>query len=56
LPSNQAGELVAFTREQAEWEWMSSVVTRLLPGQMLALRAGDEEIALVLLGGRCIAN
>lgn len=56
LPSDQAGELVAFTREQAEWEWMSFVVTRLLPGQTLELRAGNEEMVLVLLGGRCNAN
>ena len=56
LPPDQAGELVAFTREQAGWEWMSFVVTRLLPGQTLELRTGDEEMVLLLLGGRCIAN
>jgi hypothetical protein len=56
LPSDQAGELVAFTREQAGWEWMSFVVTRLLPGQLLDLRTANEEIVLVLLGGRGTAN
>jgi 5-deoxy-glucuronate isomerase len=56
LPSDQAGELVAFTREQAGWEWMSFVVTRLLPGQLLDLRTANEEMVLVLLGGRCTAN
>jgi 5-deoxy-glucuronate isomerase len=56
VPSDQAGELVAFTREQAGWEWMSFAVTRMLPGQKLELRAGDEELVLVLLGGRCIAD
>jgi 5-deoxy-glucuronate isomerase len=56
LPSDQAGELVGFTREQAGWEWMSFVVTRLLPGQTLELRTGNEELVLVLLGGRCTAN
>jgi 5-deoxy-glucuronate isomerase len=56
LPSDQAGELVAFTREQAGWEWVSFVVTRLLPGQLLDLRTGNEERVLVLLGGRCTAN
>ncbi len=30
--------------------------TRLLPGQALELRTGDEEMVLVWLGGRCIAN
>jgi 5-deoxy-D-glucuronate isomerase len=56
VPSDQAGELVGFTREQAGWEWMSFAVTRLLPGQTLELRAVDEEMVLVLLGGRCIAD
>lgn len=56
LPSDQAGELVAFTREQAEWEWMSFEVTRLLPGQRLERSTGSEEMVLVLLGGRCVAN
>ncbi len=56
LPSDQPGELVGFTREQAGWEWMSFGVTRLLAGQTVELRAGYEEMVLVLLGGRCIAN
>jgi 5-deoxy-glucuronate isomerase len=56
LPLDQAGELIGFTREQAGWEWMSFAVIRLLPGQGLELRAEDEEMVLVLLGGRCIAN
>ena len=56
LPPDQAGEMVGFTREQAGWEWMSFVVTRLLPGQGLELRSGTEEMVLVWLGGRCIAN
>ncbi len=37
LPAGQAGEMVGFTREEAGWEWMSFVVTRLLPGQSLEL-------------------
>ncbi len=56
LPPDQAGEMVGFTRQQAGWEWMSFVVTRLLPGQGLELRSGTEEMVLVWLGGRCIAN
>src|ERR1700755_1726140 len=56
VPSDQAGELVAFTREQAGWEWMSFAGTRMLPGQKVELRTGDEELVLVLLGGRCIAD
>ena len=42
LPPDQAGEMVGFTREEAGWEWMSFVVTRLLPGQGLELRTGDR--------------
>lgn len=56
LPSDQAGQMVGFTRQQAGWEWMSFAAIRLLPGQRLELASADEEMALVLLGGRCIAN
>ncbi len=56
LPQDQAGEMVGFTRQEAGWEWMSFVVRRLLPGQALELRTEDEEMALVLLGGSCLAN
>lgn len=56
LPPGQAGELVRFTREQVGWEWMSFVVTRLLPGQVLELRTGEEEMVLLWLGGCCVAN
>jgi 5-deoxy-glucuronate isomerase len=56
LPQDQAGDMVGFTREQAGWEWMSFVVTRLLPGQALELRTVNEEMVLVWLGGNCIAD
>jgi 5-deoxy-glucuronate isomerase len=56
LPADQGGEMVGFTREQGGWEWMSFFVTRLLPGQQLELDTVDEEIALVWLGGRSIAD
>jgi 5-deoxy-glucuronate isomerase len=56
LPPDQGGEMVGFTRQQAGWEWMSFAANRLLPGQVLELRTRDEELALVLLGGRCIAD
>jgi 5-deoxy-glucuronate isomerase len=56
LPQDQAGDMVGFTREQASWEWMSFVVTRLLPGQGLELRTVDEEMVLVWLGGNCVAD
>jgi 5-deoxy-glucuronate isomerase len=56
LPLDQAGEMVGFTREEAGWEWMSFVVRRLLPGQVLELSTVDEEMVLVWLGGSCIAD
>jgi len=56
LPPDQAGQMVGFTREQAGWEWMSFAATRLLPGQRSEVASVDEEMALVLLGGQCIAN
>jgi 5-deoxy-glucuronate isomerase len=56
LPADQPGQLVNFTREEAGWEWMSFVVTRLLPGQVLQLETELEEMVLVLLGGTCTAD
>jgi 5-deoxy-glucuronate isomerase len=56
LPADQAGEMVGFTRDEAGWEWMSFVAVRLLPGQVLDLRTVDEEMVLVWLGGRCVAD
>ena len=56
IPSDKGGELVSFTREEAGWEWMSFVVTRLLPGQTLKLSTRQEEMVLVLLGGKCTAD
>ena len=56
LSPDQGGELVSFTREQAGWEWMSFAVTRMLPGQITELRTGDEEMVVVWLGGRCVAD
>ena len=56
LPHQQSGELLRFTREQVGWEWMSFVVRRLLPGESLSLKTQDEEMGLVFLGGRCVAD
>jgi 5-deoxy-glucuronate isomerase len=56
LPRQESGELLRFTREQAGWQWMSFVVRRLLPGESLSLHTQGEEMGLVFLGGRCIAD
>ena len=53
LAPDQGGEMVAFTRQEAGWEWMSFAVTRLLPGQTKEARTRDEEMVLLWLGGRC---
>jgi 5-deoxy-glucuronate isomerase len=56
LAPDQGGELVAFTRQEAGWEWMSFAVTRLLPGQTKEARTNDEEMVLLWLGGRSTAD
>jgi 5-deoxy-D-glucuronate isomerase len=56
LPSEQAGELLNLTRQEANWEWMSSFVRRLAPGESYSARMDGEEAAFVLLGGTCQAD
>src|SRR5438876_1192385 len=56
LGEEQSGELLAFTRESAGWEWMSFSVQRLATGETWATEAREEEIGFVLLSGRCAAN
>ena len=43
LAPDQGGEMVAFTRQEAGWEWMGFAVTRLLPGQTKEARTRGEE-------------
>lgn len=56
LRAGQAGELLTLPRERAGWEWMSFVVRRLAPGGSWETRSGQEELALVLLGGQASAD
>jgi len=56
LPSGQAGELLHLPRQQAQWEWMSFFVRRLLPGEVYRSRTENEEAAFVVLGGTCRAD
>ena len=56
LPQGQSGELLRFSRQQVGWEWMSLVIRRLEPGDTLPLQTQEEEMALVLLGGKCVAD
>jgi 5-deoxy-glucuronate isomerase len=56
LGPEQSGELLGFTREKVGWDWMSFLVHRLAAGEKWATAAKDEEVAFVLLGGRCQAD
>jgi 5-deoxy-glucuronate isomerase len=56
LPEGQSGELLRFTRESVQWEWMSMSARRLNPGEAYRTTTNGEEAALVILGGECSAN
>ncbi len=56
LLSQQAGELLHLSRQQAGWEWMSFFVRRLQPADVFQTRTDGEEAAFVLLGGTCLAD
>jgi 5-deoxy-glucuronate isomerase len=56
LPDGHSGELLNFTRQDAGWEWMNFFARRLAPGEVWETRLGQEEMVLVLLGGKCMAD
>ena len=56
LAAEQSGELLHLAREQAGWKWMSMLVRRLQPGDMVRASTRNEECAFVLLGGKCVAD
>ena len=56
LKSEQSGELLHLTREQAGWEWMSFFVRRLQSGSKFQASTQHEEAAFVLLSGICDAD
>ena len=57
LAEGRPGELLNFSRETAQWEWMSMAVRRLAPGDGYdATTQHGEEAAFVLLGGKCSAD
>ncbi len=55
-PAGQSGELLDLPREQAGWQWMSFQVRQIATGETWNARHDEEETALVLLGGKCLAN
>jgi 5-deoxy-glucuronate isomerase len=56
LPEGQSGELLRFSRDSVQWEWMSMAARRLNSGENYAATTKGEEAAFVILGGRCSAN
>jgi len=56
LAADQGGELLNLSRGQAQWEWMSFFVHRLLAGDTYETVTRNEEAAFVLLGGKCRAD
>jgi len=56
LPAGQSGELLHFSRESVQWEWMSMSAWRLNPGETYSAATRGEEAAFVLLGGRCTVD
>src|SRR5262245_21685030 len=56
LIPGQSDELLHLSRQEANWEWMSFFVRRLLPGDIYHAQIEGEEAAFVLLGGTCFAD
>jgi 5-deoxy-glucuronate isomerase len=56
LAEGQSGELLRFSRESVQWEWMSMSARRLNPGEIYQTVINGEEAAFVILGGHCIAD
>lgn len=56
LTDGQSGEMLHFTREGVDWEWMSMSARRLNPGERYQANTDGEEAAFVILGGRCAAD
>jgi 5-deoxy-glucuronate isomerase len=56
LPAGQSGELIRFSRDDVQWEWMSMSARRLNPGEIYSTSTKGEEAAFVILGGKCLAN
>src|ERR1700691_4441710 len=56
LRAGQSGELIRFSRDDVQWEWMSMSARRLNPGEIYSTQTKGEEAAVVILGGKCLAN
>lgn len=56
LADGVPGELLKFSRESVDWEWMSMAVRRVAPGEAYEVATRGEEAAFVVLGGTCSAD
>jgi 5-deoxy-glucuronate isomerase len=56
LAENHSGEMLRFTRESVQWEWMSMTARRLNPRESYEATTQEEEAAFVILGGKCSAD
>jgi 5-deoxy-glucuronate isomerase len=56
LAGAQSGELLRFSREDVQWEWMSMSARRLNPGEIYSTSTKGEEGAFLILGGKCTAG
>lgn len=56
LPAHQSGDLLSFTRDHVNWEWMSFLVRRMAAGESWERANGSEEAVWVLLSGRCAVD
>jgi 5-deoxy-glucuronate isomerase len=54
--TRDSGLLLDLPRERANWQWMSFFVWRLKPGETHDFLSASEETALVVLGGKVIAD
>ena len=56
LLSNCGGNLMEFSRQDVQWEWMGMTVRRMIPGELWTAFWPGEEAAFVLLSGVCVAD
>jgi 5-deoxy-glucuronate isomerase len=56
LPDGCGGNLISFSRQEVQWEWMGMTVRRMMPGENWTQSWSGEEAAYVLLSGVCVAD
>ena len=56
LTEGHSGELIRFSRDSVQWDWMSMVARRLNSGETYSTSTNGEEAAFVILGGQCSSD